>query len=130
MYITEEFEERKRSKTTKFENETVIPRFKDTAPTKPRKSRLTEHFENDAVDKLEEKDCQELLEDYQSNPYFRKKIDLIVGRILNKAEQPEQQSYDEHHLAAENLQTFNSKKREMRKSQKVKCEELRRQLHI
>ena len=75
---------------------------------------------------IEEEDRKELLEDYQNNPYVRRKIDILIDSILKKP--VEEQGPDENHLAVENMQTFNSKKREIRKSQLVKCEELRRQL--
>lgn len=41
-----------------------------------------ENLQSDIQKDLEDDEKRELLEDYKNNPYFRKKVDLIVENIM------------------------------------------------
>ena len=72
-----------------------------------------ENIENSLQKELEDDEKRELLEDYKNNPYFRKKVDLIVESIMQNANQkkPKKLVDEDNELKVENLQTLNSKMR-------------------
>ena len=72
-----------------------------------------ENIENSLQKELEDDEKRELLEDYKNNPYFKKKVDLIVESIMQNANQkkPKKLVDEDNELKVENLQTLNSKMR-------------------
>ena len=123
MYLQKEFQEKKPTKSSRvFQNENNIPRFKNTGSFKTKKMLAIENLQSDIQKDLEDDEKRELLEDYKNNPYFRKKVDLIVENIMQKANQkkPKKLVDEDNELEVENLQTLNSKMRQNKKSQKVK----------
>lgn len=82
MHFAEELYGKVKTKSVrKFSKEVGVPRVKNTKSMKHKNKDFIENNQEELVTELIERDIKEIVKEYETNPYFRTKLNILLKEL-------------------------------------------------
>lgn len=87
MYFAKETDYKEKTKSVrKFSRDRLIPRIRSSKSFKGKDFLTVDNGEEDLIKSITERDMDEIIKEYETNPYFRTKMNLILKELGMKKE--------------------------------------------